>query len=182
MQARVEPELLFGALDDVQRLYRFNVAAADALLDDLIVYLRAALPHMRGAASTVRLEASLAGAYLKVMPAGRDARQIARVDIAAELHDTPFPPMVLLSLAHAVAAAGAATVVTIDARVLAQAEPGKEHGRIVLSVGVPTIPDGWTEPRVESVRSTLLHYFGNEAELRVGTIGGNAHAVITGPL
>ena len=71
MQARVEPELLFGVLSDVRRLYEREPAVADALLDDLIGYLRAALPQLRGEASTLGREVALAAAYLRLSPPGR---------------------------------------------------------------------------------------------------------------
>jgi hypothetical protein len=44
LQARVEPELFFDALGDVRRAYLRDPEAAGSLLDDLIAYLRAALP------------------------------------------------------------------------------------------------------------------------------------------
>jgi len=47
MQARVEPQFLFNTLAQVERLYDTDTKLADVMLNDLIVYLRAALPLLR---------------------------------------------------------------------------------------------------------------------------------------
>ena len=47
MQARVEPQFLFNTLAQVRQLYERDPATAGKMLDDLIAYLRAALPHLR---------------------------------------------------------------------------------------------------------------------------------------
>ncbi len=47
VQAQVDPTLLFDGLADVHRLYRINSSTAAARLDELIAYLRAALPKTR---------------------------------------------------------------------------------------------------------------------------------------
>ncbi|MDQ2734509.1 MAG: histidine kinase, partial [Pseudomonadota bacterium] len=45
MQARIEPQFLFNTLAQVGELYERDPAIAGSMLDDLILYLRAALPH-----------------------------------------------------------------------------------------------------------------------------------------
>jgi len=67
MRARVEPEFLFGALDEVRALYRRDRDGADEMIDAMIIYLRAALPQMRGEASTIGREIDLARAYVAVL-------------------------------------------------------------------------------------------------------------------
>jgi hypothetical protein len=47
MQARVEPPFLFNTLAQVKRLYEMDATLAQRMLDDLVAYLRAAMPHMR---------------------------------------------------------------------------------------------------------------------------------------
>ena len=90
MQARVEPELLFGVLAEVRRIYERDLDAADALLDDLINYLRAALPQMRSEASTVDREIALSDAYLKLLPAARIGRLNVDVRHASGRERIPF--------------------------------------------------------------------------------------------
>ena len=65
MKARIEPAFLFSSIATVQKLYRANTDAAEKLLDDLIVYLRAALPQMRGKNSSLGDEIHLAASYFE---------------------------------------------------------------------------------------------------------------------
>ena len=67
MQARVEPHFLFNTLAQVERLYELDARLAAQMLDDLIAYLRAAMPLMRDTASTVAQEIELARAYLDIV-------------------------------------------------------------------------------------------------------------------
>jgi hypothetical protein len=69
MQAQVEPKLLFNTLSQIEALYKRDVAGADRMLDDLIAYLRAALPQLRCEASTLAREIALADAYLRIVQA-----------------------------------------------------------------------------------------------------------------
>ena len=67
MQAQVEPQFLFNTLAQVERLYEIDPARAARMLDDLIAYLRAAMPLMRDTSSTVKQEIDLARAYLDIV-------------------------------------------------------------------------------------------------------------------
>ena len=98
MQAQVEPRFLFNALAQIESLYDRDPERADDVLDDLIAYLRAALPQLRGGASTLGREAALAESYLRVIRTGTTSRLEVTFDIPIELWDAVFPPMVLLPL------------------------------------------------------------------------------------
>src|SRR5882672_7525883 len=74
LQARIEPQFLFSSLAQVRDLYESDTAKGAQVLGDLIAYLRAALPHLREPASTLRRELELAVAYLKIMRARFDER------------------------------------------------------------------------------------------------------------
>ena len=169
MQARVEPELLFGVLAEVRDLYKRAPSDADGLLDDLIAYLRAALPQMRGDASTLGREAMLAVAYLKVVPAGRDGRLVAETLIPPELEDLPFPPMVLLPLVQAAAESSISRVsITVDG------SPQAAPTGVAVRVGPPQRPAGWSDERLAPLRATLAQYFGPQSRLHVGASGATA--------
>ena len=109
MQARVEPQFLFNTLSQVRDLYRADVARGERMLDELIAYLRAAMPKMRDTSSTVGQEVELVRAYLAIVrlrlggrPRLRD--RAARCRVAA----ARMPPMMLLPLVdHAIARHGA---------------------------------------------------------------------------
>lgn len=98
MKARVDPEFLFRTIGDVQRLYRSDVDAAEQRLEDLIAYLRAALPQMRGGATTLGEEVRLAEAYVRLHEEAFGGRLQAAFDVDESLDDAQFPPMALLPL------------------------------------------------------------------------------------
>jgi hypothetical protein len=166
LQARVEPELLFDVLADVQRLYACAPARAEALLDDLIVYLRAALPQMRGDASTLGREAALAEAFVKVTPAARDGALAFAPRLPAALADVPFPPMVLLPLVHAATDARPASMQLI---VRQDAGPDPEYATVSVEVAVPPgspVP-GWSADRLDALRAIVASYYGEDTTLEL---------------
>jgi hypothetical protein len=177
LQARVEPELLFDVLTDVQRRYSRNPAEAEALLDHLIVYLRAALPQMRGDSSTLSREVALAQAFLNVTPAGRAGRLSFSSRIADELEDIPFPPMVLLPLVHAAADAQAAGL-QIETRVLDERPPGSTLRVRVVAAADDGVP-GWQGEPLAALREIVRGYFGEEATLETIVIPEGVAATIT---
>lgn len=98
MQACIEPQFLFDTLRDAGRLQEDDPRRATQLIDDLIAYLRAALPHLTATRSTVGKECGLATAYLAIQRlrhAGLPPHELA---IVGEAHDAHLPPMVLLPL------------------------------------------------------------------------------------
>ncbi len=97
MQARVEPELLFRTLARVRDLYDADRAQGDAMLDELIAYLRAAMPHMRDTASTLGQELELVRAYVAIVES--QARVTVRIQCAEPLSGRRLPSLVLLPLA-----------------------------------------------------------------------------------
>jgi hypothetical protein len=98
MQAQVEPKFLFNTLSHVEALYERDTDSAGRVLDDLIAYLRAALPQLRGEGSTLAREAELAEAYLRIVQARMGSRLEFAFDISMAPSAMPFPPMLLLPL------------------------------------------------------------------------------------
>jgi len=176
LQARVEPEFLFDALADVRAAYLVDPAAADALLDDLVAYLRAALPQMRGGASTLGREAALAEAYLRVTPAARERRLAIHVAVPPDLADDDFPPMVLLPLAHG-AVDAAASAVRIEASAAADT-PDTTTRTLVVHATCPDVPASWSEDTLRVARETLHDYLGTTASLAVERVAGGIVALV----
>ncbi|MCC7325699.1 MAG: histidine kinase [Burkholderiales bacterium] len=179
LQARMEPELLFGALRDVRGAYLRDPTAAESLLDDLIGYLRAALPQMRGGASTLQREAALAEAYLKVVPSGRSRSLTVDLCIAHEAGAHAFPPMVLLPLAHA-ASAAVPLAIQIEAPATAQGVAINANS-VAMRVSTSRIPDGWGEVELLAIRSTLANHFGAAASVRIERTRKSVSAIVTWP-
>lgn len=102
MQAQVEPQFLFNTLVDIEALYERDPRSASRILDDLITYLRVALPRLRetGAASGSLLseEMGLVRAYLEVVAARHGGRPHTRFVIEPDCAGARFYPMLLLPL------------------------------------------------------------------------------------
>jgi hypothetical protein len=97
LQSRIDPALLFGMLERVRALYETAPERAEVLLEELIVFLRAVLPKLHSASSTVGQEVAAAEAYVRLRALADD--QTVEIDIdAAAATDMPFPPGVLLPL------------------------------------------------------------------------------------
>jgi LytS/YehU family sensor histidine kinase len=94
----VEPQFLFDTLAHVETLYESDADAAERMLDDLIVFLRKALPSLNETASTVEAEFALARAWLgitKIRLGGILQFAIVTPEDAAGVR---MPPMILLPL------------------------------------------------------------------------------------
>ena len=103
MQARVEPQFLFNTLAQVRDLYRASAARGERMLDELIAYLRAAVPKMRDTSSTVRQEIELVRAYLGIVRLRLGERLAFEIEAPEQIADARMPPMMLLPLVeHAI--------------------------------------------------------------------------------
>jgi len=100
MRAQIEPHFLFNTLANVKRLCRNDVDDGVAMLDNLIRYLRAALPRLRDERTTLGQEVDLVQAYLAVLKIRMGTRLVYDIRVPAALRDEPFPPMMLLTLAE----------------------------------------------------------------------------------
>ena len=103
MQAQVEPQFLFNTLRRVGDLYETTPLSADRMLENLILYLRTALPQMRTTSSVLGQEVQLAQAYLNIERIRLHDRFDFAFDIPEGLPSATFPPMVLLPLIEALA-------------------------------------------------------------------------------
>src|SRR5690606_14158715 len=83
---------------NVRSLHATASPAADQMLDNLMKYFAAALPHMRASASTLGQEAALTTSYLEIQAIRMGRRLAFDVDIPDVLAGVPFPPLMLLTL------------------------------------------------------------------------------------
>ncbi len=98
MQARVEPQFLFNTLAQVKQLYERDAPVGERMIDELIAYLRAAMPKMRDTSSTVGQEVELARAYLAIVKVRLGERLTYEIESSTAVAETRMPPMMLLPL------------------------------------------------------------------------------------
>ena len=171
MRAQIEPHFLFNTLANVKRLCQRDVARGIAMLDNVVSYLRAALPQLRGGATTLGQEADLVRAYLDVLQIRMGEYLSFAVDVPSELRDYPFPPMMLLTLAenaikHGLAPSPDAGRIDVTARrdgrdlVIAVADTG---------VGFGVAKTSGTGIGLANTRARLAALYGAGAELALRT-------------
>lgn len=179
LQARVEPEFLFGTLLQMRELYDLNPAQGAQMADDLIVYLRAALPQMRDSNSTLQQELNLAGAYLSIRQASRPG---ARPEVAASPTAlcARVPPMMLLPLVNHMLCAdrnpldGTGTVeISVDA----------QAGALRISVSDRNVSVLAQDARgvLRDIRERLHALYGERGKLDVGSSSDGARIVLEIP-
>jgi Histidine kinase len=170
LQARVEPQFLFNTLAKVRILYNDDRKKASRLLEDLTVYLRAALPQLRDSTSTLEQELKLVTAYLCIMRVHIGDRLTfdidappTQVELAAKV-----PAMILLPLVDHVliagpeGAAGCRTVRlvarTVSGRLLVEI---RAHGRDPAAAQ--------REDALADIRERLRALYGDFGTLRLGS-------------
>lgn len=167
MRAQIEPHFLFNSLANVKRLGQSDVVRGVTMLDNLVRYLRAALPQIRASATTLGQEADLVQAYLDVLQIRMGNYLSFAVDVPPPLREHPFPPMMLLTLAenaikHGLAPSPDAGRIDIRAR--------HEGGALVVSVadtgvGFGGAKTGGTGIGLANTRARLAALYGPEAAL-----------------
>jgi signal transduction histidine kinase len=169
MRAQIEPHFLFNTLANVKRLCQNDIGRGLTMLDNLVRYLRAALPQLRAGATTLGQEADLVNAYLDVLQIRMGSYLTYSIDVPSEIRDFPFPPMMLLTLAenaikHGLAPSPEAGRIDIVAC--------QRNGQLIVSVadtgvGFGGAKTGGTGIGLANTRARLAALYGPGAELQL---------------
>ena len=155
VQARIDPQFLFDMLDAVRRAYETDPERAERLLDELVAFLRAALPRLQDASSTVPREAETARALARLHALSADSPVAMTVGIHDEAMAARFPPGVLLPLLDEALHARPGTCA------LTATHRGADS---LIELTLPAAPSAAT---VERVRAVLDDLYGSAADLRI---------------
>ena len=104
-QGSVDPALLLRAVAEMERRYRSDAAGADRLLDQLVGFLRLAMPGVRSGKSTLGAELAVARSCAALGAELDPQRGAWRCEIDDSLAPLAFPPLLLLPLLDQLAAA-----------------------------------------------------------------------------
>ncbi|MEO8385009.1 MAG: histidine kinase [Betaproteobacteria bacterium] len=177
MKARVEPEFLFLSIGEIQRLYRTDAPAAERHLEDLIAYLRAALPQLRGTASTLGDELHLVSTYLRLHEDAYAGRLDWSFEVDDDLQALHFPPMALLPLVDDAlrrAATLSEPVLTLQLRAARSANAPERIAMEVLDDCAVSRVQANGELALVTQERAFADFFGGDAIVRrsPGTNGG----------
>ena len=165
MEAQIEPHFLFNSLANVQRLYETEPESGERLLENLKIYMRAALPQMRETRSTLGREAELSRAYLEVLHARMGERLHFAIDVPPELCEHAFPPMMVITLVenaikHGIHRSPSGGGVIVRAR-----RNGESLTVEVADTGVGFRGSSGKGVGLANIRARLSALFGDRAEL-----------------
>ena len=185
MQAQVEPHFLFNTLASVQFLTETDPPKAGQMLGHLLAYLRAALPQLRSASTTLGQEIDLAQAYLAIMQMRMGARLTMAIEVPGELRSHAFPPVLLITLVenavtHGIEPQAEGGSIRIDARRLGEqlVVSVTDTGR-GLAAGPATAGNGIG---LTNVRERLAALFGARGRFTLEQVAPNgARATIEVP-
>ncbi|HLO94990.1 MAG TPA: histidine kinase [Burkholderiaceae bacterium] len=98
LQAQLEPHMLFNTLANLRVLIGLDAGRAQAMLDQLIAFLRATLESSRVGSHALRNEFARLQDYLSLMQVRMGDRLQARFELPAELASLQLPPLLLQPL------------------------------------------------------------------------------------
>lgn len=168
LQAQVQPHFLFNTLANVQALIDAGSPQASAVLRSLVAYLRAAVPRLDDATSTLGQEIDLVRAYLELMRMRMPDRLQYSIEASPDARAVECPSMMLMTL--------------VENAVRHGIDPSEDGGRIDLRA---TMEDGRCTVSVEdsglglqaqagslgtglaTLRERLQLAFGSQARLTV---------------
>jgi two-component system sensor histidine kinase AlgZ len=169
VQARIDPQILFEMLDAVRRLYERDAALAERFLDELIIFLRAALPRLRTASSSLLREVELARAFVRLHALAGAAGLDMTIDVAPDAMHARFPPGVLLPLLDTAVASSAGPCRLTATR-------SSDGCRLVLTLGA--VPSDRSVARVQSLLSEL---YGTAGKLEIESATGAIKIIVKVP-
>ena len=165
MQAQVEPHFLFNTLANVQHLVETDPGAAGRMLESLITYLRAALPQMREASTTLGREVDMAAAFLDIHRIRMGSRLDFDIRVPDALRDRPFPPMMLISLVENAIKHGVDPCCESGCITIAATESGGRLRVSVADTGEGIRPKKGGGVGLSNIRERLKALYGGGARL-----------------
>jgi LytS/YehU family sensor histidine kinase len=171
LQAQVEPHFLFNTLANVQELVDVGSPQASKVLASLVAYLRAAVPRMHEATTTLGQELELVRAYLELMHMRMPDRLQFTLQADEAARSLVCPPMTLLTLVENAVRHGidpSEEGGRIDVRV--RVADGRCHAE-VCDTGVGLTPTaGGLGTGLSTLRERLQLVFGGDAQLRLSAM------------
>lgn len=175
MQARVEPAFLLDTLADVGACFDRDRVAGERMLDELITYLRAALPDMRATSSTLRKELALARAYLEIVRLRANGRLLVAIDVDEIAENVAAPPMMLVPLLAA-AIGSIETKATMETSIRVAADVGPDRVRIAIEGDGPAVRDVAAMTVASAIRERLHALYGDRASFTAAATAGETLA------
>jgi signal transduction histidine kinase len=167
LQAQIEPHFLFNTLSNVRRLCQSDAGAGRAMLAQLALYLRAALPRMRDHDTSLADEIELVTAFLGVQRIRMGARLESSIDVPAPLLVARVPSMMLATLVENAIKHGIGPLAEGGAIRVAAAREGETLVLSVADTGHGFAAASGSGVGLANIRARLAALHGERATLRL---------------
>jgi Histidine kinase len=179
LEAQLEPHMFFNTLANLHVLIGIDPPRAQAMLDQLIAFLRATLSGSRATEHPLRAEFARTRDYLALMQVRMEERLRIHFDLPEALADVPVPPLLLQPLVENAIKHGLEPSVT-GGRIEVRA--AREGDTLILTVRDTGVGLGQhltkgTSFGLQHVRERLATVYGEAASL--GLAAGDADTVAT---
>jgi hypothetical protein len=188
LEAQLEPHMFFNTLANLHVLIGLDPPRAQAMLDQLISFLRATLSSSQAVVHPLRCEFARTRDYLALMQVRMEDRLRVRFDLPHELTDIPVPPLLLQPLVENSIKHGLEPSVTGGRIEVTAAREGASLFLTVRDTGVGlgtnAVSNG-TSFGLRQVRERLATHYGGAASLSLnpaGDVEGGTLAVIRLPI
>ena len=181
LQARLNPHFLFNALNTVASLVRTSPQAAERVVENLSVVLRATLERTASSTGTVRNEVEYVRSYLELEQERWGSRLTVEWDVAIDALDLSLPPLLLQPVVENALRHGLGG--RMDGgriQIALHSDPGTL--RITVVDDGVGFRENWREGTgLASVRQRLESLYGDAAHLMVETLDRGAAVSIVMP-
>ena len=182
LQTQIEPHMLFNTLSTLHTLIDIDPPRAQAMVDQLITYLRSTLAASRAEQITLHNEFEQLRAYLQLMSLRMGARLTFKLELPEDLRNTTVPPMLLQPL--------------VENAIKHGLEPKIEGGCITVSASLTSgklllevrdtglgLQDGEFSGGfgLTNVRERLFALYGQHAALKIDSLSQGLAVLITLP-
>jgi signal transduction histidine kinase len=174
LESQLEPHMLFNTLANLRVLIALDPARAQAMLDQLIAFLRATLGASRVAAHSLRAEFERLADYLALIQVRMADRLTVGFDLPEALADVQIPPLLLQPLVENSVKHGLEAAIAGGRIEIAAARDGDDLLLRVRDTGIGlarSSPAGGSEPSksgafgLAQVRERLATLYGPRASL-----------------
>jgi hypothetical protein len=187
LQAQVEPHFLFNTLASVRSLVTTDPQRAAQTIDALARHLRATLPKIRAetglSQSTLGEQFDICASYLELMKIRLGERLQFELRLPPALRESPFPPLLLISLVENAIKHGAEPKPGVT-RVTLAADLVDQQLDVVVEDDGAGLKMGLGEGTgLANIRAQLLTRYGANAQLELlESPGGGVRARLRVPL
>jgi signal transduction histidine kinase len=172
LEAQLEPHMLFNTLANLRVLIGLDAQRAQAMLDQLIAFLRATLNASRRNSHPLRDEFARLADYLALMQVRMGGRLRTELILPPELAALPVPPLLLQPLVENAIKHGLEPHVEGGELIVSAT---REQGQLLLRVrdtgaGLSATPQPSNGFGLEQVRTRLATQYGEAASLSLSAV------------